>query len=136
MEYPMFLKNEPFEQNGQSITLYELSALQRIEYLEYLAAQTRQFQSAPDDADEMARLAFFSRRQADVNAWLISRSLWHADTTRNVDEVQAEILRSWSLDALSGGAAKVTELSGMKPDIPADDEKHEPLSPEKLSGQN
>ncbi|EJN4244993.1 phage minor tail protein G, partial [Salmonella enterica] len=26
----MFLKSEPFERNGKTVTLYELSALQRI----------------------------------------------------------------------------------------------------------
>ncbi|EKB0760702.1 phage minor tail protein G, partial [Salmonella enterica] len=30
----MFLKSEPFERNGKTVTLYELSALQRIEHLE------------------------------------------------------------------------------------------------------
>lgn len=32
----MFLKSEPLKHNGASVTLYELSALQRIEHLEYL----------------------------------------------------------------------------------------------------
>ncbi|MDN4264718.1 phage minor tail protein G, partial [Citrobacter freundii] len=34
----MFLKSEPFERNGNTVTLYELSALQRIEHLEHLKA--------------------------------------------------------------------------------------------------
>lgn len=37
----MFLKKEPFEFNGQTITLYELSALQRINYLQYLSGGGR-----------------------------------------------------------------------------------------------
>lgn len=31
----MFLKSELLESNGSSVTLFQLSALQRIEYLEY-----------------------------------------------------------------------------------------------------
>jgi hypothetical protein len=32
----MFLKSELLESNGSSVTLFQLSALQRIEHLEYL----------------------------------------------------------------------------------------------------
>lgn len=37
----MFLKKEPFNYQGESTTLNELSALQRIEYLEFLAAEEK-----------------------------------------------------------------------------------------------
>lgn len=39
----MFLKKEPFEFNGQSTTLTELSALQRIHYLDYLAGEEKRW---------------------------------------------------------------------------------------------
>lgn len=32
----MFLKSDLYERNGKSVTLFELSALQRIEHLEHL----------------------------------------------------------------------------------------------------
>ncbi|HHL2859772.1 TPA: phage minor tail protein domain-containing protein, partial [Citrobacter freundii] len=37
----MFLKKETFNYLGESTTLNELSALQRIEYLEFLAAEEK-----------------------------------------------------------------------------------------------
>lgn len=46
----MFLKSELLESNGSSVTLFQLSALQRIEYLEYLkqleAVEAGDFQAA------------------------------------------------------------------------------------------
>lgn len=36
----MFLKSELLESNGSSVTLFQLSALQRIEYLEYWQERT------------------------------------------------------------------------------------------------
>jgi phage minor tail protein G len=46
----MFLKSELLESNGSSVTLFQLSALQRIEHLEYLkqmeAVEEGDFQAA------------------------------------------------------------------------------------------
>ncbi|MCN4959050.1 phage minor tail protein G, partial [Escherichia coli] len=38
----MFLKTEPFEYNGQTVTLSELSALQRLEYLAWVKEKEEQ----------------------------------------------------------------------------------------------
>lgn len=136
----MFLKKEPYGPDGQ-LMLYELSALQRIEYLEYLDGM--EVTDPVDDNPGMKQLAAFARRQAMVNAWLISRSMINAEPEKTEEELsqyQMKILRSWSLDALSEGAAKVLTLSGMV--LAAADEKdnadtaQETASVEKCSGQS
>lgn len=39
----MFLKKDEFTHNGATVTITELSALQRITYLEYLAAEEKPY---------------------------------------------------------------------------------------------
>lgn len=65
----MFLKSEPFERNGNTVTLYELSALQRIEHLEHLKA----LESITDATDMQAAMDMTIKS----GALLVAMSLWH-----------------------------------------------------------
>ncbi|EPJ9240690.1 phage tail assembly chaperone G, partial [Escherichia coli] len=66
----MFLKNEPFEYNGQSVTLTELSALQRIEHLAWLKEQAEQ-------AESDSNRKFTVEDAIRTGAFLVAMSLWH-----------------------------------------------------------
>ncbi|MDF0418943.1 phage minor tail protein G, partial [Escherichia coli] len=50
----MFLKTESFEHNGVTVTLSELSALQRIEHLDLMKRQAEQAES---DSNQQVALA-------------------------------------------------------------------------------
>ncbi|SJK71263.1 phage minor tail protein G [Shigella sonnei] len=66
----MFLKTESFEYNGVSVTLSELSALQRIEHLALLKRQAEQAGSSLNrqvSVEDLVR----------TGAFLVAMSLWH-----------------------------------------------------------
>ena len=108
----MFLKKENTDIGGNQVDLNELSGLQRIEYLEYLTEiqkMSKSFEKLPNEE----KGAKYLRLNLDVNAWLISRSLWHNDNTKQVDQLKDQVLSSWSTNNIYIAAAKVMSLSGM-----------------------
>ncbi len=66
----MFLKTESFEYNGVTVTLSELSALQRIEHL---ALMKRQAEPAGSDSNRQVTVEDVIR----TGAFLVAMSLWH-----------------------------------------------------------
>ncbi|HAC6879128.1 TPA_asm: phage minor tail protein G [Salmonella enterica subsp. enterica serovar Java] len=132
----MFLKSEPFEYNGVSVTLFELSALQRIEHLEYL----KKLESI-EDADMQKAVSMTVR----TGALIVAMSLWHGHSTKGSQKspaedtllIQQEVLSSWPLEAISAAEYQVKLLSGMV--IPISDNQPEggptpePVSVEKPS---
>lgn len=66
----MFLKTESFEHNGVTVTLSELSALQRIEHL---ALMKRQAEQAESDSNRK----FTVEDAIRTGAFLVAMSLWH-----------------------------------------------------------
>ncbi|MGK3451477.1 phage minor tail protein domain-containing protein, partial [Escherichia coli] len=42
-----------------------------------------------------------------INAWLVSRSLWNADQSKDVETLCASVITTWSYDALGAGAEMV-----------------------------
>lgn len=132
----MFLKTEPFERNGVTVTLYELSALQRIEHLEHLKAL-----ESIDDADMQAAM----KMTITSGALLVAMSLWHAHPLKgthktpkeDVEQIQNEVLTTWSLEFIAEAEYSVKLLSGMVPSpeakAPQDDAVTEPVSLEKSS---
>lgn len=108
----MFLKNESFEHNGQAVTLYELSALQRIEHLEYL----KQLE-AVDESDIQKAMELTIRS----GAMLVAMSLWHqhdlkgtkSDAKKEVSLITEEVLEAWPLEAIALAEFRVKKLSGM-----------------------
>jgi len=132
----MFLKTEPFEYNGVSVTLYQLSALQRIEHLEYLKSLER-----IQDADMQKAVSM----TVTTGALIVAMSLWHGHERKGTEKtaaeevalIQGDVMSSWPLEAISAAEYSVKLLSGMvqpvSDDLPADTEPPEPVSAEKSS---
>lgn len=110
----MFLKKDTITLCGESIVLHELSALQRVEYFEFLSAQEALLGEKPASPGEMAQVM---RINVEVNAWLVSRSLWHTTPEREEEAVFREVLKTWSSDALNEAVSKVLALSDMVPKV-------------------
>ncbi|MCW2473423.1 MULTISPECIES: phage tail assembly chaperone G [unclassified Symbiopectobacterium] len=126
----MFLKKENTDIGGNQVDLNELSGLQRIEYLEYLTEiqkMSKSFEELPNEE----KGAKYLRLNLDVNAWLISRSLWHNDNTKQVDQLKDQVLSSWSPNNIYIAAAKVMSLSGLNE---SQDEESPPAITESTEG--
>ena len=127
----MFLKQDTFNYGGQSVVLSELSGLQRIEYLTFVQQRTAEFDAQEGGLPEAERQIAFLRMGVDIHAWLISRSLWNADQSKDVEALCSSVCTTWSLDALGTGAEMVLSLSGMGVTENAGDDEHETMTPEK-----
>ncbi|EAC1482942.1 phage tail assembly chaperone G [Escherichia coli] len=127
----MFLKQDTFNYEKQSVVLSELSGLQRIEYLAFVQQRTAKFDVGEGELPEAERQIAFLRMGMDINAWLVSRSLWNADQSKDVETLCASVITTWSYDALGAGAEMVLSLSGMGAIDNAGDDEHEALTPEK-----
>lgn len=127
----MFLKQGTFNYEKQSVVLSELSGLQRIEYLAFVQQRTAKFDAGEGELPEAERQIAFLRMGMDINAWLVSRSLWNADQSKDVETLCASVITTWSYDALGAGAEMVLSLSGMGAIDNAGDDEHEALTPEK-----
>ncbi|EBP2087577.1 phage minor tail protein G, partial [Salmonella enterica] len=57
----MFLKKDTLTYGDASVELYELSGLQRIEYLEYIQQRTAQYDRETEEATEEVRRVTFLR---------------------------------------------------------------------------
>lgn len=114
----MFLKTEPFEFNGDTITLYELSALQRIEFLAFIADLHKQM---PDDGDEITLSRISTEISIKTSSRIVAMSLWQASIAGpSVDDIQHEVLATWPLQAISAADYRVKTLSSMLPPEPAE----------------
>ncbi|HHR6132203.1 TPA: phage minor tail protein domain-containing protein [Providencia alcalifaciens] len=108
----MFLKKKEAQISGESVVLHELSALQRADYFDFLALKEKESSNL-----EGIELAAKSMRQiAESNVWLVSRSLWHSDRDREVEEVYEEVALTWSSAALEEAVSVISAISGMKGD--------------------
>ncbi|MBF8898829.1 phage minor tail protein G, partial [Escherichia coli] len=81
----MFLKQDTFNYEKQSVVLSELSGLQRIEYLMFVQQRTAKFDAGEGELPEAERQIAFLRMGMDINAWLVSRSLWNAEQSQDVE---------------------------------------------------
>lgn len=131
VENMMFLKQGTFNYEKQSVVLSELSGLQRIEYLAFVQQRTAKFDAEEGELPEAERQIAFLRMGMDINAWLVSRSLWNAEQSQDVETLCASVITTWSYDALGAGAEMVLSLSGMGAIENAGDLEHEVLTPEK-----
>ena len=128
----MFLKQGTFNYEKQSVVLSELSGLQRIEYLAFVQQRTAKFDAEEGELPEAERQIAFLRMGMDINAWLVSRSMWNTDPSQDVDALNEDVKNTWSYDALGDGGSLVLSLSGM-PVSTGDVQNGEqvPLTPEK-----
>lgn len=133
----MFLKKETFVYNGEEVVLSELSALQRIDYLAFVTQKTDAFEGDAKDFGTQEYAEAFMRLTIEINAWLVSRSLFHLDQSKDENALYQQVLSEWSYTAIAFGADKVLELSGMSVEVGQEgeidntDEHSKALSPEK-----
>ncbi|MEY8401583.1 phage minor tail protein G [Enterobacter kobei] len=137
----MFLKSELLESNGSSVTLFQLSALQRIEHLEYLKQM-----EAVEGGDIQAAVTLTVKS----GAYLVAMSLWHGHSLKGsqgdnaaaeVAKIQDEVMQTWPAELIAEAEYKVKLLSGMiapvtdDPEEPGEEqnEQAEPVTAEKPS---
>ncbi|EMD1658821.1 phage tail assembly chaperone G [Pluralibacter gergoviae] len=119
-----FLKKEEFEHNGVRTQISELSALQRISYLEYLAREEKDLSVDVDELSEQEVNARLINMDISTGALLIALSLWHNDPSGpSEEELQQQVLRSWPPEAIGKAQIQIQLLSGMLP--PVSDEEQE-----------
>lgn len=137
----MFLKTEQFEYNGVSVTLSELSALQRIEHLALLKRRA-------EEAEASGNLQVSVEDLVRTGAFLVAMSLWHNHPQKTkqpsmneaVKQIEQEVLTTWPAEAISHAENVVYRLSGMygfvvndAPDQAEDSGPAEPVSAGKCS---
>ncbi|WP_142966267.1 phage tail assembly chaperone G [Klebsiella aerogenes] len=119
----MFLKQEPFNFNGQSVPLNELSALQRIQYLDYLAGEEKALAAAGDTLTEQEMTTRLIGMSIRNGARLISYSLWHNDPEGpSEDELFPQVLSTWPAEAIGKAEMQVKVLSGMLAPVAEEDQ--------------
>lgn len=117
----MFLKTESFEYNGVTVTLSELSALQRIEHLAWLKEQEKKAESSGNlqvSVEDLIR----------GGAFLVAMSLWHNHPQKTgspsmneaVMQIEQEVLTTWPADAIARAEDVVLRLSGMSGPVHVD----------------
>lgn len=137
----MFLKTEPLEYNGETVTLYELSALQRIEFIGYIAELNKGVPADTTEMSEEALAGIVTSINVKISARIVAMSLWQKEGLKgpSVDELHQNVLSGWPLPAISEADFIVRNLSGMLPVAPAagdeDPSKREDQTPEKSTPQ-
>ncbi len=107
----MFLKTEQFEYNGVSVTLSELSALQRIEHLALLKRRAEQ-------AESCGNLQVSVEDLVRTGAFLVAMSLWHNHPQKTqspsmneaVMKIEQEVLTTGLPMPLPGGRRGVVPV--------------------------
>ncbi|HBI0307394.1 TPA: phage minor tail protein G, partial [Escherichia coli] len=107
----MFLKTESFEYNGVTVTLSELSALQRIEHLALMKQQAESDSNRKFTVEDVIR----------TGAFVVAMSLWHNHPQKTqmpsmneaVKQIEQEVLTTWPTEAISHAENVVYRLSGM-----------------------
>lgn len=138
----MFLKKENFSYNGESATLFELSALQRIEFLTFMAQEEKTVSVDSEGISDQEMTARLIGSNIRCGARLIAMSLWHNDPTgTDVDTLYQQVLNSWPPEAIGKAEMQIKLLSGMLVPIEGSDgedsedadgaEKAEPVTAEK-----
>lgn len=109
------LKKDTYEYGAQKVEIFELSGMQRIDYLTVIEKETTTFDALPEDASEIDRNRAFSAMRLRINAWLVAASLWHADKKQDIGTLQKTIQGDWSGVALAECSMKILEISSMMP---------------------
>ena len=107
----MFLNKKEFTYGGNSVALYELSALQRIEYFDFLVEQSEKNDDI-EKVEGVKKTALIIRANTESNAWLVSHSLAHGGSG-DVELIYNDVLSTWNPEALALAAKEVLVISGM-----------------------
>lgn len=105
------LKKDILTVGEDKVTLYELSALNRMEYLEYVfnAKNTLPVEASQDETVKAVTLLAI-RDYGMLVALSLSQN---PDENRDIAELMNEVLSEYGADALTRAATMVRELSGM-----------------------
>ncbi|EFE9645039.1 phage minor tail protein G [Escherichia coli] len=111
----MFLKTELFEYNGVSVTLSELSALQRFDYMKFVSDAERQEITEHD-------VVRINQLYLETASLLVAMSLWHTHSLKGtlvspeteMQQIRREVMLGWPADALNQATNRVLYLSGMQ----------------------
>lgn len=106
----MFLEKTVVEFGHEQMELSELTALQRAEYFERIADLLADGNENTTDAAKGAALV---RLNTELNAWLVSRSLWNCHREADLGELYQQILSDWPEKALTLAAQTVITLSDL-----------------------
>lgn len=117
----MFLKKEDFTYNDESATIFELSALQRIDFLTFMAKEEKAVSADSDDISDQEMTARLVGSNIRCGARLIAMSLWHNDPKgADVDALYQQVLSSWPPEAIGKAEMQIKLLSGML--VPVEDD--------------
>ncbi|MCH5507233.1 phage minor tail protein G, partial [Salmonella enterica subsp. diarizonae serovar 16:z10:e,n,x,z15] len=94
----MFLKKDTFNYGEASVEMYELSGLQRVEYLEYIQQRTAQYDREAEKSTEKENRVAFLRMGIDINAWLVSCSLRNGAQAQDAVITSDNIASLWSYE--------------------------------------
>lgn len=112
----MFLKKAPFEFNGHTVTLYELSALHRLQHLQHIADEEKKLPEGLE-GDELYRLLI--ARNIRLGARVVAMSLWQDDTSGpDVETLYQQVMSGWPVEMVGAADLRVKELSDMTPPAP------------------
>ena len=127
-----FLKSGQLEHGEQTITLYELSALQRIEHLQFIASAAK---ALPADTDEETLYPLLVEQDIRQGARLVAMSLWHADPANSdIEQLYQDVLSGWPITLIGAAVQIVKSLSDMLPEDeeqPDNPDETVALTPEK-----
>ncbi|MCZ7836037.1 phage tail assembly chaperone G [Atlantibacter hermannii] len=129
-----FLKSGQLEYGEQTITLFELSALQRIEHLQFISSAAK---ALPTDADKETLYTLLVEQDIRQGARLVAMSLWNADPANSdVEQLYQDVLSGWPITMIGAADRFVKALSDMLPseqEQPDNPDETEELTPEKSS---
>jgi phage minor tail protein G len=80
----MFLKTQPLEYNGETVTLYELSALQRIEFIGYIADVNKDVPADDTEVSPEALNGIVTTINVKIGARIVAMSLWQKEGKRAI----------------------------------------------------
>ncbi|HIH5002695.1 TPA: phage minor tail protein domain-containing protein [Klebsiella oxytoca] len=110
------LKKGDFTYRDITVTLSELSALQRIDYLDFLAKSEKVLPSLDDSLSESEITRLLLRLDIETGALLVGMSLWQENREGpKPDELAANIVESWPPEAIRAAELRVKDLSNMLP---------------------
>lgn len=116
------LKHDAYEYDGQKVTIFELSGMQRIDYLSVLEKETSAFDALPKESSEADLNRAFAAMRLRISAWLVAASIWHQDESRDFQSLLGSVLAGWSGLALTECSDKILALSGMTVAVDPDEE--------------
>lgn len=116
----MFLKKDKFTWQKESLAIFELSALQRIEFLTFMASEEKGVSADSEGISDQEMTTRLVGSNIRCGARLIAMSLWHNDPSgADVDTLYQQVLSGWPPEAIGKAEMEIKLLSGML--VPVED---------------